>query len=289
MALSQEILKRTTESYRRLRNTLRFLLANLSDFDPVDHAVPFERMLELDQYAVLMAKTLQDKVAGEHYVRYAFHHAMQEIVVYCAEDLGAFYLDILKDRLYTTQADSAARRSAQTALYHITRSLLLLLSPVLCFTADEAWEVFTHNDEESTLYHTWHEFPLQDAAVESALTEKWAKIRAVRAEVNKEIEQLRVAEQLGSSLQAEVDIAADNSLFSLLASLGEDLKYVLIVSRVGVSQGNGLAIRVSASTFSKCERCWHYRVDVGEHAGHPALCGRCVGNIDGQGEVRQHA
>ncbi|TDR73550.1 isoleucine--tRNA ligase [Paludibacterium purpuratum] len=289
MALSQEILKRTTESYRRLRNTLRFLLANLSDFDPIDHAVPFERMLEIDRYALTQAKALQEKVAGEHYARYAFHHAMQEIVVYCAEDLGAFYLDILKDRLYTTSANSPARRSAQTALYHITRSLLLLLSPVLCFTADEAWEVFTGSEEESTLFHTWHEFPLPDAEVEAELSAKWQAIRALRAEVNREIEVLRAGEQLGSSLQAEVDIEADAALFPLLASLGDDLKYVLIVSRVGIAQGNATRIRVTPSSHGKCERCWHYRADVGRHAAHPTLCDRCVGSLDGHGEGRQHA
>jgi isoleucyl-tRNA synthetase len=289
MALSQEILKRTTESYRRLRNTLRFLLANLSDFDPIDHAVPFERMLEIDRYALVRAKALQEKVAGEHYARYAFHHAMQEIVVYCAEDLGAFYLDILKDRLYTTAADSPVRRSAQTALYHITRSLLLLLSPVLCFTADEAWEVFTGSEEESTLFHIWHEFPQQDADAEAALAAKWAAIRALRAEVNKEIEVLRADERLGSSLQAEVDIEADLTLFPLLASLGEDLKYVLIVSRVGVTQSDATRIRVTPSTHEKCDRCWHYRADVGRHHAHPTLCGRCIDNLEGHGEGRQHA
>ncbi|MBV8045912.1 MAG: isoleucine--tRNA ligase [Paludibacterium sp.] len=289
MALSQEILKRTTESYRRLRNTLRFLLANLSDFDPIDHAVPFERLLEIDRYALTRAKALQEKVAGEYYARYAFHHAMQEIVVYCAEDLGAFYLDILKDRLYTTAAPSPARRSAQTALYHITRSLLLLLSPVLCFTADEAWEVFTGSDEESTLFHTWHEFPQEEADAEARLTAKWDAIRALRAEVNKEIEVLRAGEQLGSSLQAEVDIEADAALFPHLASVGEDLKYVLIVSRVGVAQGDVTRIRVTPSAHEKCERCWHYRADVGRHAEHPTLCGRCAQTLAGHGEGRQHA
>ncbi|WP_028535571.1 isoleucine--tRNA ligase [Paludibacterium yongneupense] len=289
LAISDEILKRVTESYRRLRNTLRFLLANLSDFDPLEHAVPHKDLLELDQYAILNAKALQERVAGEDYARYAFHHAMQEVVAYCSEDLGAFYLDVLKDRLYTTRADSRARRSAQTALYHITRSLLLLLAPVLCFTAEEAWEVLTRSDEESTLFHTWHEFPSFDAAHEERLGAKWRAIRALRAEVNKDIEALRSAEQLGSSLQAEVAIEADAELYPLLASLGDDLRFVLIVSQATVRAGETTRITVTASSHTKCERCWHYRSDVGQHAGHGAICGRCADNLGPVGEERLHA
>jgi isoleucyl-tRNA synthetase len=289
LAISDEILKRVTESYRRLRNTLRFLLANLSDFDPLEHAVPFDAMLEIDRYAIVMAKRLQEKVAGEHYPRYAFHYAMQDIVSYCAEDLGAFYLDVLKDRLYTTAAGSPARRSAQTALYHITRSLLMQLAPVLCFTAEEAWEVLAKSDEESVLFHTWHEFPLQDAEIEAQLASKWEAIREVRAEVNKEIEILRAADQLGSSLQAEVSIELDSARMQLLASLGEDLRFVLIVSGVILLPGDGLRIAVRPAEHAKCERCWHYRADVGSHASHPGLCARCVGNLAGHGEVRHHA
>jgi len=289
LAISAEILKRVTESYRRLRNTLRFLLANLSDYDPLEHAVPFNDLLEIDRYAIVRAKRLQEKVAGECYARYAFHQAMQEIVGYCTEDLGAFYLDILKDRLYTTQADSRARRSAQTALYHITRSLLLQLAPVLCFTADEAWEVFAKSEEESALFHTWHEFPVQDAELESTLSDKWDAIRALRAEVNKEIEVLRAKDLLGSSLQAEVTIEAEPKLMKLLLSLGDDLKYVLIVSQVSLVQGDATHIQVRVAKHAKCERCWHYRADVGTHAHHPGLCARCVENLEGRGEVRHHA
>ncbi|MDC7712933.1 isoleucine--tRNA ligase [Vogesella sp. LYT5W] len=289
LAISDEILKRVTESYRRLRNTFRFLLANLSDFDPMEHAVPFGNMLEIDRYALLMAKEMQEKVTGELYPRYAFHHAVQEIVNYCSEDLGAFYLDILKDRLYTTKAGSQARRSAQTALYHITRSLLLLVSPILCFTADEAWEVLVGSDEESPLFHVWHEFPLTGEQQEADLVGKWQAIRAFRAQLNKDIEALRSAEQLGSALQAEVDVVADEVLFPLLASLGDDLKFVLMVSRVSVSEGTALSITVTPSAHAKCDRCWHYRSDVGSHAGHGNVCGRCVDNIDGKGEARVHA
>jgi isoleucyl-tRNA synthetase len=289
LAISDEILKRVTESYRRLRNTLRFLLANLSDFDPLEHTVPFADLMQLDQYAVLRARGLQEKVAGDLYARYAFHHAVQEIVTYCSEDLGAFYLDVLKDRLYTTKADSAARRSAQTALYHITRSLLLLIAPILCFTADEAWEVLSGSEEESTLFHTLHEFPQLPAETEAELTAKWEAIRAVRAQVNKDIEALRSADKLGSSLQAEIELSANGELYEHLASLGEDLKFVLIVSQASVKQGGELSIAVKVSEHEKCERCWHYRADVGANAAHPTICGRCVDNIDGAGEVRTHA
>lgn len=289
MSLSQEILKRTTESYRRLRNTIRFLLSNLSDFDPLEHTVPLANMVELDQYALLRAREVQEKVVGELYSRYAFHHVVQEVVGYCSEDLGAFYLDVIKDRLYTTKADSHARRSAQTALYHITRSLLLMVAPILCFTADEAWNVLVDSEEESTLYHIWHEFPAQAAEREAALAAKWQAIRELRAQVNKQIEELRSAEQLGSSLQAEIEIEADDVLLPWLHSLGDELKFVLIVSKASVKQGEHTRVSVVSSTQQKCERCWHYRADIGSHAGHGAVCGRCVDNIDGKGESRKFA
>ena len=289
LAISDEILKRVTESYRRLRNTIRFLLANLSDFDPMAHAVPFAQMVELDRYAMLMAKEMQEKVTGDLYPRYAFHYSVQEIVNYCSEDLGAFYLDILKDRLYTNGADSHARRSAQTALYHITRSLLLLVSPILCFTSEEAWDVLVGSEEESPLFHVWHDFPLTGAQQENELVAKWQAVREFRARLNKDIEALRSAEQLGSSLQAEVTVVADDVLYPLLASLGDDLKFVLMVSQITLSEGAETSIIVTPSKHAKCDRCWHYRADVGTHEGHGAVCGRCVDNIDGKGEVRVHA
>ncbi|MDN0073373.1 isoleucine--tRNA ligase [Crenobacter sp. SG2303] len=289
LAISDEILKRVTESYRRLRNTLRFLLANLSDFAPLDHALPVSKLLELDRYALLVTRQLQEKLAGDLYPRYAFHHAVQEIVNFCSEDLGAFYLDVIKDRLYTTKADSHARRSAQTALYHITRSLLLLISPILCFTGEEAWEVLTGSDEESVLFHTLHEFPQGLAEAEQELADKWSAIREFRAQANKEIESLRAADKLGSSLQAELDIEVSGELYQHLQSLDGDLKYVLIVSHAKVKEGADTRIKVTPSVHAKCDRCWHYRADVGSHAGHGSVCGRCVSNLDGAGEVREHA
>lgn len=289
LAISDEILKRVTESYRRLRNTLRFLLANLADYNLLDHEVPFADMLEIDRYALVLAQSLQDEVTGDLYGRYAFHHCTQRIVGYCSEELGAFYLDILKDRLYTMQANAPARRSAQTALYHITRSLLLLLSPILCFTADEAWEVFTGDENDSTLFHTWHEFPRIEADEAMRLSTKWAVVRELRADVNKEIERQRSANLLGSSLQADVTIEAGEDLVSLLQSLGNDLKFVCIVSRVTVKLASERRINVEPSKYDKCERCWHYQEDVGVHTSHASLCGRCVENVVGSGENRQYA
>ena len=287
LAISDTILKGTTDSYRRLRNTIRFLLANLSDFNPATDALPVSELTELDRYALVLAQRLHAGVAEDCYPRYAFHTAMQAIVGYCTDDLGAFWLDIIKDRLYTTKADSKARRSAQTALWHVTRSLLSLLAPVLCFTADEAWQALTGEAEDSPVYHTWHELPV--VADADALAARWDVLRALRAQINKDIETLREAGAVGSSLQAEVDIEADAGLYPLLNALGDELKFVLIVSRVGVVPGPETRIRVSASAEQKCERCWHYHPTVGENAEAPTLCARCYDNIFGQGESRSYA
>ena len=289
LSISNEILKRVTEMYRRIRNTLSFLFANLKDFDRIEDAVPLADMVEIDRYALVLARRLQEKLAGEYYPRYAFHFAVQDLVQFCSEDLGAFYLDILKDRLYTTQADSHARRSAQTALYHITRSLVLLMSPVLCFTAEEAWELIGGGEEDSVLYHTWHEFPSMPAASEEALVAKWAAIREARAVVNAAIEPLRTDKSIGSSLQAEVDLTAPSAIFDALQTLDDELRFVFLVSKIRITQGEVLAANVVPSQAEKCERCWHYTDSVGSHATHPTLCSRCVENIDGKGETRIHA
>lgn len=287
LAISDTILKGVTESYRRLRNTIRFLLANLTDFSFAQDALPVDQLLSIDRYALLRAQALQTKITGDYFERYAFHHAVQDIVGYCAEDLGAFYLDVLKDRLYTTQANSVARRSAQTVLWHITRSLLLLLAPMTCFTAEEAWTVFTGEEADSTLYHTFHTFP--EMADGEALYADWEAIRAFRLSINKQIEAQRAAGVLGSSLQAELDIVAEPSLYALLAALEGDLKQVLIVSRATLTAGAATQVTVTASAHQKCERCWHWTAEVGTLPAHPTLCGRCVSNIDGEGECRTHA
>ena len=289
LAISKEILKRVTESYRRIRNTLSFLFANLSDFSPIEHAVPQDQMVEIDRYAMILARQLQERLAGDFYPRYAFHFAVKDIVAFCSEDLGAFYLDILKDRLYTTQADSHARRSAQTALYHITRSLVLLISPILCFTGEEAWDIIGGGEEDSVLFHTWHEFPSINEKSEEALLKKWQAVREVREAVTAAIEPLRADKSVGSSLQAEVAITAPDALAGYLKALGEELRFALLVSEVSVAKGDELAVAAKVSGGEKCERCWHYTDDVGSVAAHPTLCARCAENVSGKGETRHYA
>ena len=289
LSISKEILKRVVESYRRIRNTLRFLLANLSDFDPARHAMPVAQWVEIDRYAVALAASFQAELK-EHYARYEFHYAVQKLQTFCSEDLGAFYLDVLKDRLYTCRADQPARRSAQNALYHVTRGLLLLMGPILSFTADEAWRVFTGKDDDSVLFHTWHEFPrVEDTA---DLLERWQALRAAKAEVQKELENLRVAGKIGSSLAAEVEIHANGERYEGLARLGDDLRFAMLTSAaraVKVASDADARIVAVPSKHRKCERCWHYRADVGADVAHPEICGRCVANLYGAGEPRRYA
>ncbi|MBB5190547.1 isoleucyl-tRNA synthetase [Silvimonas terrae] len=283
MSLSQEILKRTSDAYRRIRNTLRFLLANISDFKAGD-AVAVEEMVELDRYALVRYQAFQDRVTAL-YERYEFHSAVQEIHGFCSEELGSFYLDIIKDRLYTMKADSAGRRSAQTAIWHITQGLVRVLAPILSFTAHEVWE--TLGNEENVFFATLHSVPqVADAA---ALDQRFALIREVRSQAQKEIELQRAEGKLGSSLQAEVTLTADGEVYDALASLADDLKFVLITSKATLARGEAAQASVSASAEQKCERCWHYTPTVGSHADHPGLCARCVDNLFGAGEVRKHA
>jgi isoleucyl-tRNA synthetase len=284
LAISDEILKRVVESYRRLRNTLRFLLANRDDFDPQSHLLPANEWLEIDRYALQMAARLQEQVTRD-YDNYEFHLVMQKLQAFCSEDLGGFYLDILKDRLYTAGKDSKPRRSAQNALHHITHSLLRLMAPVLSFTADEAWAIFTRDPGDSALLRTWYAFP--DSGMD--LLGRWEKIRAIRAEVQKELEAVRVAGRIGSSLQAEVEIHGDRERYEVLSLLGDDLRFVLITSQAKVIRSAEAGIVVNASPHRKCERCWHYRADVGHDPAHPDICSRCTSNLFGVGEPRVHA
>ncbi|MGE4376585.1 MAG: isoleucine--tRNA ligase [Burkholderiaceae bacterium] len=282
LGIDDKILARVVDAYRRIRNTLRFLLANVSDFDPAKDAVPEEELLEIDRYALARAAELQADFLA-HYEKYEFHPVVAKLQVYCSEDLGAFYLDVLKDRLYTTAPKSHARRSAQTALYQITHAMLRWMAPFLSFTAEEAWKVF--GDSESIFLETYSSFGRPDGA----LLAKWARIRAIRDLVNKEIEALRTAGQVGSSLQATLRLTAAADDHALLASLGEDLKFVFITSAAELVAGDALHIEVRPSTDAKCERCWHYRPDVGHDAAHPTLCGRCTSNLFGAGEPRKVA
>src|SRR5262249_2892398 len=294
LSLSEEILKRVVEMYRRIRNTLRFLLANVSDFDPARDGLPVERWIEIDRYALALAHDLQDAVMHD-YARYAFHFAVQKLHNFCSEFLGAFYLDILKDRLYTCAATSQARRAAQNALWHMANSLLRLFAPILSFTADEAWGHFMRGSEqdserESVFLHRVYELPTPADAQQ--LKQRWALIREVRAEAQKELEALRVAGAIGSALAAEVEVHASGERYRALAALGDDLRFVLITSSARVRQVADPAqhkVVVRASTNPKCPRCWHYRADIGAHSAHPQLCGRCISNLYGSGEARVHA
>ncbi len=282
IAIDEKILARVVDSYRRIRNTLRFLLANTSDFDPAKNAVAHDELFEVDRYALSRAAELQAEILA-HYEAYEFHPVVAKLQQYCSEDLGGFYLDVLKDRLYTTAPDSHARRSAQTALYHITQAMLRWMAPFLSFTAEEAWAVV--GNSESIFLETYSDLPAADAA----LAAKWSRLLDIRALANKEIEAVREQGQVGSSLQANLAITAPAGDLQLLQSLGDDLKFIFITSQVSLAQGDALAIRVSPATASKCERCWHYRDDVGSHAEHPTLCGRCVSNLYGAGEAREFA
>jgi isoleucyl-tRNA synthetase len=285
IAFSDEIMKRITDSYRRIRNTLRFLLANLNDFDVTQDNVAIDDLVEIDKYALAYVAKLQDKVVNQLYPSYQFHLIVQELVTYCSEELGSFYLDVLKDRLYTSKASGHARRSAQTALYHITKALLGMLSPILAFTSDEAWEVLVNDANDSTLYHTHHEIPAITNAPE--LVSKWAQIQEFRIAVLKELENKRTAGLIGASLQAELIINATDDLYQLLHSIGGDLKFAYMVSGIKLHRASETSVEVVVSSAVKCERCWHYTNNVGSDKQHPTICSRCAENVDGAGELRQ--
>jgi isoleucyl-tRNA synthetase len=289
LSISDEILKRVVEAYRRIRNTVRFLMANTVDFDHATHMLPVADWLEIDRYALAMTRQMVVDAEAD-YARYEFHRVVQALQTFCSEDLGGFYLDILKDRLYTTAADSKARRSAQSTLWHILQAITKLMAPVLSFTAEEIWSVQNAGkpgaQNDSVMLHTFHKLPGQ--AEEAALSARWSLIREVRGNVTKAIEEQREAGQVGSSLQAEIVVRAQGEALAALQSLGEDLKFVFITSAVRVEAGEA-GVTVVPSAHPKCERCWHYREDVGVNKEHPTLCGRCDSNLHGSGEVRSRA
>ena len=281
IAGDDKILARVVDAYRRIRNTLRFLLANTSNFDAVTDAAAPDEMLEIDRWAIARAAQFQAEVLA-HYEVYEFHPVVAKLQVFCSEDLGAFYLDILKDRLYTTAPKSAARRSAQTALWQIAHAMLRWMAPFLSFTAEEAWQVLAPGQSASIFTETYSKLDTPDAA----LLAKWSRIREIRDAANKEIETLREGGKVGSSLQANLRIAAAGDDHMLLASLADDLRFVMITSQALLAHGGELAIEVTPSAAAKCERCWHWRDDVGHDADHPTICGRCTSNLFGSGEAR---
>src|SRR5260221_2450616 len=259
--ISEEILKGVVESYRRLRNTLRFLLANISDFDPKRNAMPVAEWVEIDRYAAALTRELQKSVL-EDYDRYEFHPAAAKLQNFCSEELSAFYLDVLKDRLYTCGKNSPARRSAQNALYHIAQCLLRLIAPVLSFTAEVALKNFQPEDE-TIFIHTHYRLPGVPGG--EGLLEKWRALREIRSEAQKALELFRAAGRIGSSLQAGVEIAAEGDKLRLLRSLDDELRFVLITSQAAVYEAASAAeapIHAMPRPDPKCERCWHWRADV---------------------------
>ena len=288
LTISDEILKRVAESYRRIRNTLRFLLANLADFDASKDLLPVDQWLEIDRYALVLTDKLQTEILAD-FDRYEFHLAIQKFVGFCSEDLGSFYLDILKDRLYTTGENSHARRAAQSALHHITHTMMRLMAPILSFTANEVWQTLGLDKEATVFEELWYGLPahgLSDTQIQD-----WKNIIEVRALANKAIEEKRGAGEVGSSLQAEISIAVDGDTYDSLARMEDALRFVFITSQAKVEKqsGSGLKFNVVASQHTKCDRCWHYREDVGAAAEHPTICGRCVSNLFSAGESRKYA
>ncbi|WP_312936057.1 isoleucine--tRNA ligase [Pseudomonas sp.] len=300
MAVSDQILQRSADAYRRIRNTARFLLSNLSGFDPARDLLPAEDMLALDRWAVDRTLLLQRELE-EHYGEYRFWNVYSKIHNFCVQELGGFYLDIIKDRQYTTGANSVARRSCQTALYHISEALVRWIAPILAFTADELWQYLPGERNESVMLNTWYEglselpegFELDRAY--------WDRVMAVKAVVNKELENQRAAKVIGGNLQAEVTLYAEDAVAADLGKLGDELRFVLITSAASVAplaqapadavatDVEGLKLTVVKSGYTKCGRCWHFRADVGSHPEHPEICSRCVDNLCGSGEVRHYA
>ncbi|MDI3325236.1 isoleucine--tRNA ligase [Pontibacterium granulatum] len=299
MTCSDDILKRAADAYRRIRNTARFLLANLNGFDPAKDLVAPENMVALDRWAVDRAAKLQKELLS-HYENYEFLNVYQKVSIFCSQEMGGFYLDIIKDRQYTAATDGVARRSCQTALYHIVEALTRWVAPILSFTADEILEQIPGEHDESVLLGTWYENLAELPEGEALDVEFWNQVMAVKTAVNKELEARRNEGLIGSSLEAEVTLYCDDALKAQLDKLGDELRFVLITSKAAVAAAadasdaqatdvNGLQVSVAKTEYAKCGRCWHHREDVGANAEHEELCGRCVDNVAGEGESRSFA
>jgi isoleucyl-tRNA synthetase len=262
------------------------LLGNLAGFDPAKDLVAPQELVALDRWAIGRAAALQAEVA-EAYRSYQFHLIYQKVHNFCVVDLGGCYLDVIKDRLYTTPTKSVARRSAQTAMHHIAEAMVRWLAPILSFTAEEIWEHLPGARPASVFHSVWHELPnIPTDAID------WDALLALRGEVARELERLRAAGEIGAPLEAEVEIRCAPALAERLSALGTELRFFLITSAASVvadANEAGTSIRVTPTGAPKCVRCWHRLPDVGTHAEHPELCGRCVVNVDGPGEERRHA
>ncbi len=297
MSVSDEILRRTADSYRRIRNTLRFLLGNLDGYDPARDAVPWDDLVAIDQWAVSQAFALQNEILTA-YRNYEFHEIYQKLHNFCVVELGGFYLDIIKDRLYTTGRASAPRRSAQTALYHLAHAMVRWIAPILSFTAEEVWGHLAGASGESVLLTVWHAFP---PGAERPLPIDWPAFIALKADVAREMERLRTDGAIGAPLDAEVTVYARGAPAATIAALRDELRFLLITSQARLEADadpapdavqtslEGVWVQVRPSTQAKCVRCWHLRADVGSDPRHPELCLRCVINVEGPGEERQFA
>jgi isoleucyl-tRNA synthetase len=300
MSVSEEILKRTADAYRRVRNTARFLLSNLNGFDPAANLVAPADMIALDRWAVDRAYQLQEEIV-QAYKDYQFHLIYQKIHKFCVVDMGGFYLDVIKDRQYTTRADGLPRRSCQSAMYHIAESMSRWLAPILSFTADEIWQHLPGERSDSVFLETWYRglFALDpDDPFDRAF---WDDVLDVRISVSKHLEEARKGGAIGSSLDAELDLYCEPELAAALSKLEDELRFALITSDARVhpredkpadardTELQGLAVRLTPCAYAKCVRCWHHREDVGSDREHPELCGRCADNVAGEGETRRFA
>lgn len=311
MSAGKTVFKGAIDMYRRIRNTLRFLLANTDDFDPATNSVAMDKLVSLDKFIIERAQTVQAQIISA-YDAMDFHQVTQHVTAFCSQDLGSFYLDIIKDRQYTTQTDGQPRRSAQTAIYHIAHALIRWITPILSFTAQEAWEVLEGKSGQDAGYvftQEWYTFPAFEL---SAITsDDWQRIMQAKDIVNKHIETARGEKIINANLSAGVDLYASGAMQESLAKLGEELRFVLITSSATLQpmseapaqsadsgsvpaeshadESSDLQVKVSAATGTKCVRCWHIRDDIGVDSTHPELCARCVTNVSGTGEVRHYA
>jgi isoleucyl-tRNA synthetase len=296
ISVSDEILRRMADSYRRMRNTVRFLLGNLDGFDPEQHLLLPDQMIALDRWALRRTRELKKEIE-EAYRAYSFHSIYQSVHNFCIVDLGGYYIEIVRDRLYTTGRDSLTRRSAQTAMYHIAEAMVRWLAPVLSFTAEEIWPLLPGKRAESVFLATWYDVPETDAGGVD-----WDALQRLRADVTHRLEKLREDGSIGAPLDAEVDVYCTTPDYATYSSLGEELRFFLLTSAARVHQvasppgdappaadtgTQGVYLKVAPSTHAKCLRCWHHRPDVGANAQHPELCGRCVTNVAGPGERRR--
>jgi isoleucyl-tRNA synthetase len=299
MTVSDEIFNRAADRYRRIRNTGRYLLANLNGFNPETDMVAIDELVELDRWILARAAELQAELV-QSYNSYKTLEVTQKLMNFCTGELGSFYLDVIKDRQYTAKSNSHARRSCQTALYHIAEALTRWMAPIMSFTAQEIWELLPGTRSQYVFTETW--YSVLDGVTEGKVSnDVWQTVLEVRDEVNRVLENARKEEKIGSALQAEVTLYTGGELAEALSLLGDELRFVLLTSKANVevvqskpehavgSEIDGLFIAVNATSAEKCERCWHYCDDVGAHEGHETICGRCVSNVDGDGEARQFA